>query len=203
MTVFRAWWAGHDASAVCAIFGALSVLLAAGARVLLPVPGNVPALPLWQMTPALFAMVAAGATVSRLPQTRAPGRAAVRRLALARLAWMIAVTAAAGAAVTLVDRTRGLPPLAPATMALVLATFGAAVALGRGAAWLGAAACGAVLARAPEFAGAANPWSPDAPWVGIIAAVVAGASLILYPVYGGRGPFTSPKRSSPYSCPHG
>ncbi len=182
MSLVRAWVRGHHGPAVAATSAGLTAVLLLGAGALMPVPGEVVALPVWQLTPTGYALLSAFATVNRLPEV-----AVDRRLWRARSVWLTAVTASAAGGAWLVDARSGLPSLVPATALLVVVSFGASVVVGRWAVWVGGLAALWILFHVADYASTVTtPWQvPSGLRLGVLVAV-AGIAVAAYVVRGGR-----------------
>lgn len=168
------------------VFGAMAILtgiLCAAARTLIPVPGDERPLPAWQLSPAAYAVLAALATVNRLPTWITD-----RRVWCARAGWLAAVTLVALGCVLLVDIRSGLPSLGPPTIVVVVLTFGAASLVGRIAVWVGMTSILWIVFHIHTYASTANPWSLPEKGARIGVIVVCVISVLGYVVRGGRGP---------------
>ncbi len=161
--------------------GVLTVVLCAGSWWLLPVPGSVRRVPVWQLTPPAFAALASLATLNRLP-AEFPDFA----LRAARLAWALIILGLACLGVRAVDLAAGLGSLVPATATLVGLALGTSCVLGRMSVWVGGVGILVIVMNTHKYAGAASPWAPEADpiWVGGVALAVLGVAA--YAWFGAR-----------------
>lgn len=124
-SVVRAWLVAHDAVALVAAIGLITLVGAVRAWSSVPsVHGG--RLPVWVLVPPLLALFAGLGATSSLPRLlwRAP---AVR----ARWCWSVLVCLVAGAGGELVGTSASQPMLGASTVVLTGLVFGAAVVLGR------------------------------------------------------------------------
>lgn len=161
---------------MAAVLGALSALFMGFGEQFLPIPGQVPSLPLWQLTPPISALVTGLAAINRLPTV--PGR----RTAGARACWLLVCSAVAGSAAVLVSRSGGLPSLLPATVVLVVLTFGVSALVGSFALWLPAAGLVGIVTHTVRFTGAANPWTVGRGLPTVLVLVVVALAAAAYVV---------------------
>ena len=162
----RAWLVAHEAGPVVGGMVVLTAVLGLGASWLIPIPGQVVPLPVWQLTPAAYAMLAAVGVSNGLPVVRRS-----RRVWTARGLWLSLVVSVTMLGAAIVDRVAGLPSLVPPTGSLVVLTFGASALVGRAAVWVGGACIAWILFHVQEYASTATPWE-----------LGGGARTVLLPV---------------------
>ncbi|RNL64330.1 hypothetical protein EFK50_07325 [Nocardioides marmoriginsengisoli] len=195
-----AWFVAHDGPVVLIVTVVLTALLTVGADGLLPVPGTERALPVWQLMPALFALVTSQAAINGLPAQHATSQ-----VYAARAAWCVTVAATAGACVHVVDLVSGLPALAPATMIMVVGAFGLSSVIGRGAVVLGAAAMVHIVVNVRRYGDTGNPWRFDQGLVAVVVGSLIALGFVGYVRWGSNRlrPRHPAVTRYPYRCPHG
>lgn len=176
-SALRAWMIAHDAAPVAGVLAALALGLALGSDSLMPIPGSVAPLPVWQMAPALFSLPLALATVCRLPERGVWARSA-------RAGWAAALIGGVWTGATVVDAAAGLPAIAPAAVVIAALTIGASSVLGRAAVCVPTAPLIYLVTHVREFASTQNPWAVPPVWGGV-AGCSAAAGLASYALLGG------------------
>lgn len=180
----RAWVVGHDGFRVGVALLAVGLAVSVYAFVRVPSPYGGP-IPMWFLTPPALATLSALSVRNEIPVVGW----ADRRLRRARLGWALAVTALTGACAALVGANAGQDRLPELTMTLTGLTFGAAVAVGRGSAALGAACLVAVVGStvALHDLTPARIWDHLA-WPGqTAAAIVCAVAVTAYARFGAPG----------------
>jgi hypothetical protein len=181
-SLVRIWLVGHHGIAVLGVQLALTVVLCGGSDALLPVPGSMRPMPVWQLIPALYAMPVALGTVSRIPEPASP---AIRRARGLWIVWLVAVSA--GCVRLVGATTTHLPDLTLAACFLVLVTIAGASLLGRSAAGVGVAVAVYLVVHTADYPSAENPWEVHLGAVVLGACAAVALGLAAYVGYGARG----------------
>ncbi len=177
--VTRAWFVAHNGAATILSMLLTGMVVAFVAHETVPSLRQAP-LPLGMLSPSLIATLSALGVTCALPTPRRRDG----RVILARSLWLLLVCAVSAGAAAVIATAYEVPGLVPATVVLVLVSYGASCLLGNAAPIVGAAVAIAILANMRAFAGVGTEtWAVS----GLSAVAFFGAGVLGGVVYLGLG----------------